>query len=88
MNEPTSGFTRNSCSSRPWPRSRPVSSFWPIRLSWRGCSLGAELSGVAPVLARCLGVALLALGLAPAFRTLRIYNALNALVLAWLGAAG
>ena len=50
--------------------------------------LGVELSGVAPVLARCFGVALLALGLAPAFRTMLIYNALIALYLAYLGASG
>jgi len=50
--------------------------------------LGAELSGVAPVLARCFGVAVLALGLAPALRTLGIYNALIALFLAYLGASG
>jgi hypothetical protein len=50
--------------------------------------LGAELSGVAPVLARCFGVAVLALGLAPALRTLVIYNALIALFLAYLGASG
>ncbi len=50
--------------------------------------LGAELSGVAPVLARCFGVAALALGLAPAFRTLLVYNGLIALYLAYLGASG
>jgi hypothetical protein len=50
--------------------------------------LGAELAGVAPILARCFGVALLALGLARDFRTLLIYNALIALYLAYLGAAG
>jgi hypothetical protein len=50
--------------------------------------LRAELSGVAPILARAFGVALLALGLGPAFRTLLIYNALIALFLAWLGASG
>ncbi len=50
--------------------------------------LGAELTGVGPVLARCFGVALVALGLAPAFRTLLIYNALIALYLAYLGASG
>ena len=50
--------------------------------------LGAELSGVASILARAFGVALLALGLAPAFRALLIYNALIALYLAYLGASG
>jgi hypothetical protein len=50
--------------------------------------LGAELSGVASILARAFGVALLALGLGPAFRPLLIYNALIALYLAYLGASG
>jgi hypothetical protein len=50
--------------------------------------LGAELSGVAAILARCFGVSLLALGLARDFRTLLIYNALIALYLAYLGASG
>ncbi len=50
--------------------------------------LGGELSGVAPILARCFGVALLSLGLAPALRTMFIYNALIALYLAYLGASG
>ncbi len=50
--------------------------------------LGVEPSGVALVLARCFGVAVLALGLAPAVRTMTIYNALIALYLAYLGASG
>jgi len=50
--------------------------------------LGAELPGVASILARAFGVALLALGLGPAFRALLIYNALIALYLAYLGASG
>ena len=53
-----------------------------------GLLLGAELSGVGLILARCFGVALLALGLAPAVRTLLIYNALIALYLGYLGASG
>jgi hypothetical protein len=48
----------------------------------------AEVTGIAPVLARAFGVAILALGLAPAFRTMLIYNALIAAYLAYLGAAG
>ena len=50
--------------------------------------LGAELSGIAPVLARCFGIALLGLGLAPAFRTLLIYNTLIALYLGYEAATG
>ena len=50
--------------------------------------LGVELTGVGPVLGRAFGVALMALGLAPAVRTLFIYNALIALYLASLGARG
>jgi hypothetical protein len=49
---------------------------------------GVELSGVAPALARSFGVALLALGLAPALRTLTVYNGLIALYLAYLGVSG
>ena len=60
--------------------------------------LGAELMGVAPVLGRCFGIALLALGLAcwpgrqrtvgnvSAQRGMLVYNALVALYLAYLGA--
>lgn len=62
--------------------------------------LGAELSGVGPVLGRCFGIALLALALAcwpgrqrgdggsPAVRGMSTYNALIALYLAWLGIVG
>jgi hypothetical protein len=50
--------------------------------------LGSDLSGVAAILARCFGVVLLALGLGRDFRTLLIYNALIALYLSYLGAAG
>ena len=62
--------------------------------------LGVEAGGVGALLARCFGIALLALGLAcwpdrysagvslPAFRGMLAYNALVALYLAYLGAAG
>lgn len=62
--------------------------------------LGTELSGVAPVLGRCFGIALAALALAcwpsreaagsasPALRGMLLYNALIALYLAYLGTAG
>lgn len=59
--------------------------------------LGVELSGPAPVLGRCFGIALLALGLAcwprpsvgaPVVRGMGTYNALIALYLGWLGASG
>ena len=62
--------------------------------------LGVELSGVGPVLGRCFGIALLALGLAcwpsrqraeggsPAFRAMLTYNALIALYLTYLGTVG
>jgi Ca2+/Na+ antiporter len=62
--------------------------------------LGAELSGVGPVLGRCFGIALLALALAcwpgrqrgdrasPTVRGMSTYNALIALYLAWLGIVG
>jgi hypothetical protein len=58
--------------------------------------LGAELSGVAALLGRCFGIALLALGLAcwpdrqqpgsnaPAFRGMLVYNVLIALFLAYV----
>ncbi len=59
--------------------------------------LGEEISGVATLLGRCFGIALLALGLAcwpgdpraesgsPALRGMSIYNALIALYLGYLG---
>jgi Ca2+/Na+ antiporter len=59
--------------------------------------LGAELSGVAALLGRCFGVALIALGLArwpgrrnvesnvSRVRAMLVYNALIASYLAWLG---
>jgi hypothetical protein len=62
--------------------------------------LGADVSGVASVLGRCFGIALLALGLAcwpsrqpadggsPPFRAMLTYNALIALYLAYLGTVG
>jgi hypothetical protein len=61
--------------------------------------LGESISGVALLLGRCFGVALLALGVAcwparsteagwPAFRAMLIYNLLIALYLAYLGTAG
>ena len=62
--------------------------------------LGVEVSGTATLLGRCFGIALLALGLVcwpnrqraesavPAFRGMLIYNALIALYLGYLGAAG
>jgi len=61
--------------------------------------LDAELSGVGPVLGRCFGIALVALGLAcgprqtanggsPAFRAMLTYNALIALYLGYLGTVG
>jgi hypothetical protein len=65
-----------------------------------GLLLGAEVSGVGAPLARCFGIALLALGLAcwpsgqragsgpPAFRAMLTYNALIALYLACLGSVG
>lgn len=60
--------------------------------------LGTGLSAVATVLGRCFGIALLALGIAcwpgreqpergsPALQAMRVYNALIALYLAYLGA--
>jgi hypothetical protein len=60
--------------------------------------LGAEVSGVAILLGRCFGIALLALAIAcwpgrqhvdggrAAFAGMLVYNALIALFLAWLGA--
>ena len=48
---------------------------------------GGELSGTGLIFARCFAVAMVSLGLAPAFRTLVIYNALIALYLAYLGAS-
>lgn len=60
--------------------------------------LGMELAGAAALLARCFGIALLALALAcwpprggsaaPAVRGMLTYNALIALCLGWLGVAG
>ena len=62
--------------------------------------LGAEVSGAGPLLGRCFGIALLALGLAcwpgrqraergaPAFRAMLIYNVLIALYLTYLGTVG
>jgi hypothetical protein len=62
--------------------------------------LGTEVSGAANLLARCFGIALLALGLAcwpsrqraeggsPAFRAMLTYNVLIALYLAYLGTGG
>jgi hypothetical protein len=62
--------------------------------------LGGELSGVATLLGRCFGIALLSLGLAcwpgrpgaastmPAFRGVLLYNVLIALYLAYLGTVG
>ena len=62
--------------------------------------LGARVSGVATLLGRCFGIALLALGLAcrpgrqragsgwPAFRAMLTYNTLIALYLAYLGTLG
>jgi hypothetical protein len=50
--------------------------------------LGAELSGVGAVLARCFGVGLLGLGVAPVFRGMLLYNAGIALYLGFAGAAG
>jgi len=49
---------------------------------------GGELSGTGLIFARCFAVAMVSLGLAPAFRTLVIYNALIALYLAYLGGSG
>jgi len=58
--------------------------------------LGADIAGIAVVLGRCFGIALLALGLAcwpgragdggglPAFRAMLVYNALIALFLVYL----
>ena len=53
-----------------------------------GGGFGGELSGTGLIFARCFAVAMASLGLAPAFRTLLIYNALIALYLAYLGASG
>jgi hypothetical protein len=62
--------------------------------------LGTEVSGAATLLARCFGIALLALGLAcwpsrqraerasPAFRAMLTYNVLIVLYLAYLGTVG
>lgn len=61
--------------------------------------LGAEIAGVGAPLARCFGIALIALGLAcwpsaqggldsPALRAMLFYNPLIALFLAYLGTAG
>jgi hypothetical protein len=50
--------------------------------------LGTDLSGAGPLLARCFGIALVALGVAPAFRSLLLYNASIALYLGYLGGAG
>jgi len=62
--------------------------------------LGVELSGVATLLGRCFGIALLSLGLAcwparqgavstlPAFRGILLYNVTIALYLAYLGTVG
>ena len=50
--------------------------------------LGAELSGVGPVLARCFGIGLLALGVAPVFRGMLLYNAAVSLYLGFLGGTG
>jgi len=59
--------------------------------------VGAELSGVGAVVARCLGITLVALALAcwpgagtiaPAVRGMLIYNAATAVYLAYLGMAG
>jgi len=50
--------------------------------------LGRLLFGTELILGRAFGVAILALGLAPAFRTMLIYNALIAAYLAYLGASG
>jgi hypothetical protein len=62
--------------------------------------LGTEVSGAATLLARCFGIALLALGLAcwpsrqraeggsPAFRAMLTYNVLIALYLAYVGTGG
>jgi hypothetical protein len=62
--------------------------------------VGADVSGVATVLGRCFGIALLGLGLgcwpgrqragsgSPAFRAMLTYNALIALYLAYLGTVG
>jgi Ca2+/Na+ antiporter len=62
--------------------------------------LGAEVAGAGTLLARCFGIALLALGLAcwpsqqraergsPAFRAMLAYNVLIALYLAYVGTVG
>jgi hypothetical protein len=58
--------------------------------------LGADLSGLAPVLGRCFGIAILSLGIAcwpnrggsSGFRGMLIYNALIAFYLAYLGTLG
>jgi hypothetical protein len=50
--------------------------------------LGVELSGVGPVLARCFGIGLLALGISPGFRGMLLYNAALALYLGALGGTG
>jgi hypothetical protein len=62
--------------------------------------LGTEVSGTATLLARCFGIALLALGLAcwpsepragrgsPIFRAMLTYNVLIALYLAYVGTGG
>jgi hypothetical protein len=62
--------------------------------------LGAEVTGAGQSLARCFGIALLALGLAcwpsrqraesvwPAFRAMLTYNVLITLYLAYLGTVG
>src|SRR4029453_1670361 len=62
--------------------------------------LGTEVSGAGTLLARCFGIALLALGLAcwpseqrtesrsPAFRAMATHNVLIALYLAYVGTVG
>ena len=88
MNEPVSGARKNVLlfSAVAEVTTGLVLMFDPaivVRLL-----LGAEPSGVGTVLARCFGVALLALGLAPALKTLLLYNAFIALYLAYLGGSG
>ncbi len=50
--------------------------------------LGVDVPGAGTVLARAFGIALIGLGMAPAFRAMLAYNGLIALYLAYLGTAG
>lgn len=88
MNEPASGARKNVLlfSAVAEVTTGLVLMFDPaivVRLLF-----GVETPGVAPLLARCFGVAVLALGLAPALKALLLYNAFIALYLAYLGSSG